>query len=376
MTDELKLDELKLDKLKLDELKLDKLKLDELKLRGLSLFSSAGIGETYIGNYIDMLVANELLDIRCKLYKHFNPKSKVILGDIRDKKVYDDIIDESIKNNINFIYATPPCQSFSKAGKQMIDDPRDTLFMSIISIAKIIKPKYIFIENVPEFIKLTCNINNKKTMILDFIKSEIGDLYNINYDILNTSDYGVSQDRKRAIILLSHKNVKEWLIPKKINTKISVFETIGHLPSLESGQTSNIHKWHNSKVHNERHILWMKNTPTGKSAFDNIIHYPQKDGRKIKGYKTTYKRISWDKPSPTITMSNGSISSQNNVHPGRLLSDGTYSDARVLTIYELILLTSLPDDWNIPNNIKENTIRQVLGECIPPKLVLELVKNI
>ena len=75
-------------------------------------------------------------------------------------------------------------------------------------------------------------------------------------------------------------------------------------------------------------------------------------------------------------MANGSISSQNNVHPGHLLPNGTYSDARVLSIYELMLLTSLPSNWNIPNDISENVIRQVLGECIPPKLVLELVKNI
>ena len=357
-----------------DELKVDELKVDEL--RGLSLFSSAGIGETYIGNYINMLVANELLDVRCKLYKHFNPKSKVINGDIKDEKVYNNIIKESISNKINFIYATPPCQSFSKAGKQMINDPRNTLFMYIISIIKIIQPKYIMIENVPEFIKLHCNINNENKLVSDVIKTELGHNYNINYDILNTSDYGVAQDRKRAIILLSHKNVKEWLIPRKFNHKITVFESIGHLPSLESGQSSDIHKWHKAKTHNERHILWMKNTPTGKSAFDNEIHYPQKDDRKIKGFKTCYKRISWDKPSPTITMANGSISSQNNVHPGHLLPNGTYSDARVLSIYELMLLTSLPSNWNIPNDISENVIRQVLGECIPPKLVLELVKNI
>ena len=63
-----------------------------------------------------------------------------------------------------------------------------------------------------------------------------------------------------------------------------------------------------------------------------------KNGRKIKGYNTTYKRIEWDKPAPTITMCNGGISSQNNVHPGRLQKDGTYSDARVLTLRELFIL--------------------------------------
>ena len=42
-------------------------------------------------------------------------------------------------------------------------------------------------------------------------------------------------------------------------------------------------------------------------------------------------------------MRNDAISSQRNVHPGRLLDDGTYSDARVLTPYELMILNSVVD---------------------------------
>lgn len=350
------------------------------KLRGLSLFSSAGIGETYVENYVDMKVSNELLEQRSKLYKHFYPNVDMIQGSITNKEIYQKILELSKKNRVNFIYATPPCQSFSKAGKQQIGDKRDILFWYIICFAKELKPKYILIENVPEFIKLDIIFENKKTKVIDVLKEHLADNWAINYDILNTANYGTHQSRKRSIILLSRKDQKEWLIPKTI-TKLedmTVQKAIGHLPSLESDEKSTIHPWHISKKHNDRHILWMKHTPTGKTAFDNPIHYPQKDGRKIKAYRTTYKRMSWDKPASTITMANGSISSQNNVHPGRLLKDGTYSDSRVLTIYELILLTGLPDDWlkDIPQWVSENTIRQVIGECVPPKLILNLINTI
>lgn len=54
-------------------------------LNGLSLFSSAGIGETYIGEYVSIKVANELLPIRSKLYSHFYPDVKMINGDIKIK---------------------------------------------------------------------------------------------------------------------------------------------------------------------------------------------------------------------------------------------------------------------------------------------------
>ena len=121
----------------------------------------------------------------------------------------------------------------------------------------------------------------------------------------------------------------------------------------------------------------MKHTATGTSAFSNEVFYPQKeDGTRIKGYESSYRRIKWDEPAPTITIRNDAISSQRNVHPGRLQEDGTYSDARVLTPYELMILTSLPSDWNIPDDTPEILIRQVIGESIPPLMVEKIVGEI
>ena len=75
-------------------------------------------------------------------------------------------------------------------------------------------------------------------------------------------------------------------------------------------------------------------------------------------------------------MRNDAISSQLNVHPGRLQDDGTYSDARVLTPLELMILNSIPRDWNIPDDTPEILIRKVIGESIPPLLVKKIVEQI
>ena len=75
-------------------------------------------------------------------------------------------------------------------------------------------------------------------------------------------------------------------------------------------------------------------------------------------------------------MRNDAISSQRNVHPGRLLEDGTYSDARVLTPLELMILNSLPEDWGIPDDTPEILIRQVIGESIPPLMIERIVGEI
>ena len=91
---------------------------------------------------------------------------------------------------------------------------------------------------------------------------------------------------------------------------------------------------------------------------------------------TTYRRMKWNEPAPTITIRNDAVSSQLNVHPGRDLGNGTYSDARVLTPLELILLSSLPENWHIPDNTPELLIRKCLGECVPPLLIKNIVSRI
>lgn len=350
------------------------------RFKGLSLFSSAGIGETYLGEYVDMKVANELIENRSKLYKYFYPNTHMINGDITEEKIYKEILKKALDEKIDFMYATPPCQSFSKAGKQLLNDERDILFIYILKLAIVIKPKYILIENVPEFIKLNIKINDIETTVLKEMEKYLVKDYVINYSILNTADFQTAQNRKRSIILISKKGEVVWNMPKLKYEQMTVRNIIGDLPSLKNGEKSDIHPLHYAKKHNDRHILWMKHTPTGKTAFDNEIHYPQKDGRKIKGYRTSYKRINWDSPAPTITMANGSISSQNNVHPGREEENEegeiTYSDARVLSVYELMLLTGLKDNWNPPKWVSENLLRQIIGECVPPMLILNLIKNL
>jgi len=340
-------------------------------MNGLSLFSNVGIAETYLKNTnVDIVVANELLENRAKFYKEMYPSTTMIVGDITNKTIYTDILKTAKEKSCEFLLATPPCQGFSTAGKMKEDDPRNSLIKYVVKMIKDLKPKNAIIENVSGMLNSYLLDNNQKIKIIDYIQSELKD-YIINAKVIDAANYGTPQHRKRAIILIS--NISKWEFPEQ-EPIITVREAIGHLPSLESGEISNI-PYHTAKKHNENHILWMKHTPTDKSALNNDIHFPSKDGRKIKAFGNTYKRMAWDKPAYTITMANGSVSSQNNVHPGRKLDNGLYSDARVLTLKEIFLLTGLPEDWTPPTWASENLIRQVIGEGIPPKLIQRLLKT-
>jgi DNA (cytosine-5)-methyltransferase 1 len=58
-------------------------------MKGLSLFTGAGISETYLKNTpVEIVVANELLHNRAKLYSHFYPSSNMICGDITNPAIY------------------------------------------------------------------------------------------------------------------------------------------------------------------------------------------------------------------------------------------------------------------------------------------------
>jgi modification methylase hgaIA len=348
------------------------------KIKGMSMFSSAGIGEIYLKDIgIDIILANELIEKRANFYKDKNPNSKVIIGDITESKIFDQL-QANITDDIKLLIATPPCQGMSNLGKNkseksLLEDKRNYLFLKVIEIIDNNDFDYILIENVPKFLNMKYSYNGKLQILEDFLNAKYSLKYNIKINEYNVKDYGVPQSRPRAIIRMFKKDLV-WLdpIPQK---EITLKEAIGHLPSLESGQKSSL-KNHNARVHLESHIKYMKHTPTGKSAFENEVFFPKKEnGERIKGYKSTYKRMSWDKPAPAITMRSDAISSQENVHPGRKLKDGTYSDARVLTLRELFILFSIPENWEV-DNYSDTFIRQIVGEGIPPKFLYEVMKGI
>lgn len=351
------------------------------KIKALSLFASAGIAEFGFENSnIDIVLASELLPIRMEVHKYWHPQTKTICGDITCDEIKSEIIKKAKKEKIDFIFATPPCQGISLIGKnksndQMLADKRNYLIFHSFDIIDEVDPSFVLIENVSRFFKIKFKIDDKFYSIEEIVRNKYGEKYNIDCSIFDASDYGVPQHRERAIIRMWKKGYS-WDNPEK-QRKITLREAIGDLPSLESGEKSNI-KNHYARVHTAQHILVMKHTPTGHSAFENPIFYPKNEitGERLKGYAATYKRMDWDKPAPTITMRNDCISSQSNVHPGRLLDDGTYSDARVLSIRELFILSSLNPDLNLPPFASDIQIRHMIGEAVPPKLISEILKGL
>lgn len=351
-----------------------------MRKKAVSLFSSIGVAEYYLSDIrIDVVLANELEEKRAIAHKDLYPETEIISGDITTDDVKNKIVDMVSDKKIDLLIATPPCQGVSLAGinkksEDYLKDPRNFLVLEAIEIFEKIKPDYFLIENVPRFKAMLFPVDGEYISLEQLLRDKFDDEYNVDVQELNSSNFGVPQTRMRVVYRIWKKDLS-WEIQQN-NQIITLADAIGNLPSLESGEVSDI-KNHFARVHSDNQILALKHTPSGKSAFENEYYYPKKqNGDRIKGYNNTYKRMSWDKPAPTVTMRNDAISSQENVHPGRQLSDGTWSDARVLTLRELLIVSSLPADMEIPANLNERQFRILIGEGIPPKMMEGILKGI
>lgn len=90
-----------------------------------------------------------------------------------------------------------PCQAFSLAGKRMgFEDTRGTLFFEIARFASILKPRYLFLENVRGL------LNHDKGRTFETILSALDELgYDAEWQVLNSRDFGVPQNRERIFIV-------------------------------------------------------------------------------------------------------------------------------------------------------------------------------
>ena len=369
------------------------------RLKGLSLFANVGIAETYLNDVgVDIVVANELLEDRARFYEHLYPACDMICGDIQNFMVFESIVDTAKRKKVDFMIATPPCQGMSPAGKKDPFDPRNQLIAYAVEMIQRLKPKFVLLENVMQQLKTRIRCDGELMLIPDYLRKTLGDDYVFNENpVIDTKIFGVPQQRKRAIFLLARKdqNVK-WEFPPKEKHIVTLREAIGDLPSLDPLVKEPEHrdvfpdfekkkqaglrvsKWHCPREHVWRNVEVMMHTPTGKSARKNPVFFPKKeDGTPVGGAPRTYMRMDWDRPAPTITAYNHTISSFQNVHPGHPIGkDGLYSDPRVLTIFELMRVSSLPDDWNIPDWASPALVREVIGEGIPPLLIKKIVSEL
>ena len=190
-----------------------------------------------LGIKFDLLWATDIsLPCQRMLKYHFGCDSSKIYGDVADVRLED-------LQSPDVYIATPPCQSFSSAGKQLgTADARGALIFHPIKVAKILKPRVLILENVESFYRRFKETYQHVTKSL----RDLGyTLLNDEHPIYNTCEHGVPQRRKRMIlvaVLASPRNSESrtvvWTPPEKLRwcPKLKVFVD-GDGASLELGSS-------------------------------------------------------------------------------------------------------------------------------------------
>ena len=122
-----------------------------------------------------------------------NTKGEIELHDITA------VSDESIRGigSVDIICGGFPCQAFSIAGhRRGFEDTRGTLFFEIARFASILRPKYLFLENVRGL------LNHDGGATFETIIRTLDELgYDVEWQVLNSKNFGVPQNRERVFII-------------------------------------------------------------------------------------------------------------------------------------------------------------------------------
>ena len=298
---------------------------------------------------------------------------------------------------IDVIIGGPPCQAYSVAGRVrdehgMKNDYRNYLFESYISVLNRYHPKAFIFENVPGILSAKPGDRH----IIDIIQESFEEAgYHIHSDlskaIIDFTEYGVPQNRKRIIILgvrkdffgeeISDKMVHyfyENALPKyKVKKKVTVFEAIGDLPKLYpldhdikyNGARSRhslpqpMVENHVARWQSDRDIgifkLLTEDIESGRNEYVSISAlknlYTEKTGKSSNVHK--YHVIRWDEPS--------------NLIPAHLYKDGLrhiHPDSkqqRTITVREAARLQTFDDDYIFKGSNME--LYKMIGNAVPPR---------
>ena len=348
------------------------------------------------------LAAIEYIKSCCDTYSANHPEVKVICSDIR-KVQLDDLKDVLPKDGFDLVTSGMPCETFSTAGNssRSFYDDRQVLYRQGIRMAKMCNAKLLLFENVPAITSKRIAQDSDK-LVVDMIKEELVEAGYGNFIevVLDATDFGVPQRRKRFFILAAKNPNWHLFAPNPTHTKkVSVREAFMGLPNVipNSGVEGKVYTGEESEYSKllKDDSFWNRTSSTPeitnhlpmkhrkctlerfellrpgeslKSLFDRFSEDEKSElqRRKVLPKKMFIKRnyrLPLDETAPTVT----SHCLDEFVHP-------LYN--RALTVRECARLQSFPDSYEfvggpyIVPHIDRTTQDKYeqIGDAVPPLL--------
>ena len=267
---------------------------------------------------------------------------------------------------MSLLFGGPPCQPFSQIGKQNgIADPDGQLVFEMVRFAEALRPTAVLIEQVPRFLNAPYSPAERIRDVLAERFAHIG--YDLYADILNASDFGVAQERRRAIIVCVPTG-QAFAFPARQPNRRTVGDVIGDLPAAVLSDVTPLMPNH-VDVTPKRDRERISYVPEGEWLSKSSVNAPADIVQRLTRKDTTkYRRVHRNHPS--LTLRCGEVP----YHP---------TENRYLTPREAARIQGFPDEHVFEGPIRRRTgvvpnldqHRQV-ANAVPPPLAAAIAKSI
>ena len=262
-----------------------------------------------------------------------------------------------------------PCQPFSNAGSRKgVHDSRGMLYKECLRIIERKMPKVIVFENVKGLLSTKyIDGRNLSEVIVEDLSTMNGVGYNVVYQLVNASDYGVPQNRQRVLFVGIRKDLgKTFTFPKK-QSKDKL--TLRHILDVPADVENNV-DWPFSP----QALEMVKFIPEGGSwkdvPYEHLAPRFQRIRDNMKKYHSPnfYRRFSRDEICGTMTAS-AQPENCGIIHP---------TENRRFTVRETARIQTFPDDFKFitetPRDI--TAMYKVIGNAVPVTLANNIAKAI
>lgn len=302
------------------------------------------------------VVAGIDLEGECRFPYERNNKSKFIEQDIA-KVTKEDLFKLYGDASIKVLAGCAPCQPFSRytQGKDKAEDKKWPLLYEFDRLIREVSPEIVTMENVPDV--------TKHKVYDDFYNSLIALGYKVWASRVDCVEYGIPQNRARHVLLASKFGNIELVRHENIQLK-TVKDVIRNLTPLEDGEADKADVLHRaSKLNpiNKQRIIHSVPGGTWKDWPTELVAacHLKSSG---KGYASVYGRMSWDKPSPTITTLCYGFGNGRFGHP---------EQNRAISLREAAMLQTFPMDYVFVEDASKfilKSIGKMIGNAVPVEL--------
>ncbi|WP_368427926.1 DNA cytosine methyltransferase [Sulfuricaulis sp.] len=256
------------------------------------------------------------------------------------------------RGDLDLLAACPPCQGFSAMrtnnGTRWNRDARNDLIFDVLRLIRTLRPVSVMLENVP---RLSKNRRFKK------FRTKLESLgYQVQWDILNTVNFGVPQRRRRLVLLASRETLPGFAPNDRNRRTVRQFIEKLSPPSRSRDILHNYKVERSKKV--RKIIRQIPRNGGSRSALGSKNQLKCHQG--FDGFRDVYGRMAWDKPSSTIT--GGCI----NPSKGRFLHPQA---DRAITLREAALLQTFPKSYRFPLNGNRYAVALLIGNALPPEFI-------